>query len=80
MAKRDVGSRIHTPKGKQAFKGMPGIQHGFENVGVRGRDLLMVVGGAVKKNDKRPITCAPEERMEGWRSNKVLFSAYDVKG
>ncbi|NQT04356.1 MAG: hypothetical protein HQ580_20185 [Planctomycetes bacterium] len=69
----------YMPAAQQDFEGLSGIRHVFEVVGVKGKNLLLVVGGAEgDKASRSPRYATPRNRMVRWR-NKALLSAYDVE-
>lgn len=65
--------------GAQKLQGLSGLTHPFEVVGRKGKNILLVVGGA-EAHARGPGLAqeSPRERMEHWR-NKALLSAYDVQ-
>ena len=70
------------PSGPSRLQGLSGLEHNFDAVGSKGKNVVLVVGGAeyLSYMDRKSGSdrLSPRERMEKWR-NKALLSAYDVQ-
>ncbi len=66
--------------GPSSFSGLSGLEHEFDAIGKRDKNILLVAGGAAhyEYDKERNKNLNPRERMEQWR-NKALLSAYDVQ-
>ena len=65
--------------GPDKISGLSGLKHRFEAVGTRGKNLLLIAGGAedARHRDQR-ASRTPRERMETWR-DAALLASYDVQ-
>lgn len=64
--------------GPESIEGRSGVKHAFEAVGLKDRNVLLVVGGAEQKPNRHHERLSQRERMELWR-NQALFSVYDIQ-
>ena len=64
--------------GPDTIQGLSGLKHRFEAVGERGKNLLLIAGGAEDRRRGNSHGKSPRERMEGWRDSALLAS-YDVQ-
>jgi len=59
-------------------QGLSGLVHPFDAMGRRGKNILLVVGGADRDHPADRHPDSPRTRMMSWR-DRALLSAYDVQ-
>jgi hypothetical protein len=65
--------------GAQTIPGLSGMSHHFDAIGTKGKNLLLVIGGADDRTRSRDHgDTTPRAEMESWR-DRALLSGYDVQ-
>jgi hypothetical protein len=64
--------------GEDTIPGLSGIHHRFDAIGTKGKNILLVVGGAETEELRKRHQWNPRAQMEAWR-DRALLSAYDVQ-
>ena len=64
--------------GADTIHGLSGVHHRFDAIGTKGKNILLVVGGAETEDLRKRHQWSPREQMEAWR-DRALLSAYDVQ-
>lgn len=63
----------------ERIRGLSGIKHTFEAIGIRGKNILLVIGGSENKSIYRKIKVNDyNQRLDFWQRESLL-SAYDVQ-
>ncbi|OPL11758.1 MAG: hypothetical protein AVO38_15625 [delta proteobacterium ML8_D] len=85
FSKRNLLQNILSATGYQELQenvriaGLSGLMHNFEIMGIKDKNLLLVVGGAEDKEVYKQYNLkTPKEKMEFWQK-EALLSAYDVE-
>lgn len=64
--------------GADTIPGLSGLRHRFDAIGTKGKNILLVVGGAETEDLRKRHQWNPRAQMEAWR-DRALLSAYDVQ-
>lgn len=64
--------------GSDTIPGLSGLRHRFDAIGSKGKNILLVVGGAETEDLRKRYQWDPRAQMEAWR-DRALLSAYDVQ-